>query len=229
VVIRSAGGVGDKKLAVVIPSLSATTKERVSSRLPEAARRATLSLTGHRGHALAREADQQNSPSNLPRDVPTSSEMSSQTLRIVARRAGRGAEVKNFDATVPSCKSWPKLLDGCEGGRSKACAADSCRDHQRRHVHIFTGAARVWPKPSTTALHPGRDAVDSGPVRSMPRTFQTARSSWWSRGSASSFKGEDPRRQLGDRVESFPALYRQFRVLAAARRQASRHLTEGGA
>lgn len=196
----------DKKAAVVIPSLSGTTKEGVElmAFLKKRGVR-TISLTGHSDTPIAQEAD--HNFTNFAEDDTSSESFYLQTLLIVLALLAERGEYDSFDATVAELQLLPGLLADAKAAFEDKAAelAETIKDET---YHIFTGAGSVWPEANYYGMCILEEMqwIRTRPVHAADffhGTLELVEPGV----SVFVFKGEDRLRPLADRVENFAKRY----------------------
>ncbi|MER8574409.1 SIS domain-containing protein [Mesorhizobium sp. M1338] len=206
----------DSKAAVVIPSLSGTTKEGVElmAFLKKRGVR-TISLTGHSDTPIAREAD--HNFTNFAEDDTSSEMFYLQTLLIVLALLAERGEYEGFDAAVAELKLLPGLLADAKAAFEDK-AAELAATIKDETYHIFTGAGSVWPQANYYAMCILEEMqwIRTRPVHAADffhGTLELVEPGV----SVFVFKGEDALRPLADRVENFARRYTdRVRTLDAA-------------
>ncbi|UCI10359.1 SIS domain-containing protein [Mesorhizobium sp. B1-1-8] len=206
----------DSKAAVVIPSLSGTTKESVElmTFLKKRGVR-TISLTGHSDTPIAQEAD--HNFTNFAEDDTSSESFYLQTLLIVLALLAERGQYDGFDAAVAELKLLPGLLADAKADFEDE-AAELARTIKDETYHIFTGAGSVWPQANYYGMCILEEMqwIRTRPVHAADffhGTLELVEPGV----SVFVFKGEDALRPLADRVENFARRYTdRVRVLDAA-------------
>ncbi|SDI67763.1 SIS domain-containing protein [Alloyangia pacifica] len=211
-VIAPPAGLNENAL-VVLPSLSGTTKESVELLdFLKGTGAKTLSLTGHADTPLARNAD--HNFTNFAEDDTSSEMFYLQTLLLVLSILDARGEIGNYDALVAELQLLPGLLcDAKEAFEPEAARlAEAIKDDP---YHIFTGAGSAWPEAHYYGMCILEEMqwIRSRPVHAADffhGTLELVEPGV----SVFLFKGEDPYRPLGDRVEKFAPRYTdKLRVL----------------
>ncbi|TPM24050.1 SIS domain-containing protein [Mesorhizobium sp. B2-3-3] len=206
----------DNKAAVVIPSLSGTTKESVElmTFLKKRGVR-TISLTGHLDTPIAREAD--HNFTNFAEDDTSSESFYLQTMLIVLALLAERGEYDGFDAAVAELKLLPGLLADAKADFEDK-AAELAKTIKDETYHIFTGAGSVWPEANYYGMCILEEMqwIRTRPVHAADffhGTLELVEPGV----SVFVFKGEDALRPLADRVENFARRYTdRVRTLDAA-------------
>ncbi|RWP06620.1 SIS domain-containing protein [Mesorhizobium sp.] len=215
VVLDPPGGL-DNKAAVVIPSLSGTTKEGVElmAFLKKRGVR-TISLTGHSDTPIAQEAD--HNFTNFAEDDTSSESFYLQTLLIVLALLAERGEYDSFDATVAELQLLPGLLADAKAA-FEGEAAELAATIKDETYHIFTGAGSAWPEANYYGMCILEEMqwIRTRPVHAADffhGTLELVEPGV----SVFVFKGEDRLRPLADRVENFAKRYTdRVRTLDAA-------------
>lgn len=206
----------DNKAAVVIPSLSGTTKEGVElmAFLKKRGVR-TISLTGHADTPIAQEAD--HNFTNFAEDDTSSESFYLQTLLIVLALLAERGEYDSFDATVAELQLLPGLLADAKAAFEEK-AAELAATIKDETYHIFTGAGSAWPEANYYGMCILEEMqwIRTRPVHAADffhGTLELVEPGV----SIFVFKGEDRLRPLADRVENFAKRYTdRVRTLDAA-------------
>jgi fructoselysine-6-phosphate deglycase len=206
----------DDKSAVVIPSLSGTTKESVEALSFLKARGVrTISLTGHADTPVAQDADYNFT--NFAEDDTSSESFYLQTLLIALSVLAERGDFADFDRVVAELQTLPELLADAKAAfeNDAATLAETIKDDK---YHIFTGAGSVWPETYYYGMCILEEMqwIRTRPVHAADffhGTLELVEPGV----SVFVFKGEDASRPLGDRVENFARRYTDsVRVLDAA-------------
>ncbi|TPK72199.1 SIS domain-containing protein [Mesorhizobium sp. B2-4-15] len=206
----------DNKAAVVIPSLSGTTKESVElmTFLKKRGVR-TISLTGHLDTPIAREAD--HNFTNFAEDDTSSESFYLQTMLIVLALLAERGEYDGFDTAVAELKLLPGLLADAKADFEDK-AAELAKTIKDETYHIFTGAGSAWPEANYYGMCILEEMqwIRTRPVHAADffhGTLELVEPGV----SVFVFKGEDALRPLADRVENFARRYTdRVRTLDAA-------------
>ncbi|HWF00743.1 MAG TPA: SIS domain-containing protein [Caulobacteraceae bacterium] len=215
VVLDPPAGLNERTL-VVMPSLSGTTTESVALLAFLKSRRVrTLSLTGHAESPLAVGAD--HNFSNFAQDDTSSESFYLQTLILVLALLAERGEFDAWDETVAQLKTLPRALAALKHAYENE-AAQLAGEIKNETWHIFTGAGSVWPEAHYFGMCILEEMqwIPTRPVHAADffhGTLELVEPGV----SVFVFKGEDPLRPLGDRVEAFARRFTdRVRVLDAA-------------
>lgn len=203
-----AGGHGQlgPQSIIVIPSVSGTTKESVELvELCKAKGAKVLSLVGHAGTPLARDATA--TLVNFAEDDTSCENFYIQSLLVALSVLHHRGEIKTYAATVAELKTLPELLLGVKDqfrDRAEKYAAEI----EREPYHLISAAGNCWPEAwyfgmcileemqwvKTRPVH----AADffHGPLELIEKGVSVA-----------VYKGEDTYRPLAERVERFASQY----------------------